>query len=369
MERPLSTVASTPSDRTLPSGLRTARLATVSRLLKSGAPSQTHRRSRSAATFACSENRCVRNTDMLPTVTEENGKWKKTNKARWTFNVYHPRGCLLLALCECARAQREAAWECVCCVAGVVVFVCRVRWCNCAACDFVRCSFHIAVVCILLPRASLSSLLFSFFFVVRICRFFLRNWILGLLERLLQLQCCLLDSARSDSGTAHSRCCCAAAVFFMICSLSATDFSLEVSGTGIAFLVNTRWVFFFVAKERKDGFVPGEGERGSDQGATTVGRLTTLLCWSIKTQWRNNEFARSRRGGDDRNDGTVRGFGGFIGLSDRRPVACSSARASARSCGASNQSRIHHRPRHSICHVVHGACVDVHYPSSWCYPI
>ncbi len=51
MERPLSTVASMPSDRTLPSGLRTARLATVSRLLKSGAPSQTHRRSRSAASL------------------------------------------------------------------------------------------------------------------------------------------------------------------------------------------------------------------------------------------------------------------------------------------------------------------------------
>jgi hypothetical protein len=50
-ERPLSTVASMASDRTLPSGLRTARLATVSRLLKSGAPSQTHRRSRSAATL------------------------------------------------------------------------------------------------------------------------------------------------------------------------------------------------------------------------------------------------------------------------------------------------------------------------------
>ncbi len=135
------------------------------------------------------------------------------------------------------------------------------------------------------------------------------------------------------------------------------------------FLTQGECSFLWRKKERKDGFVPGEGERGSDKGATTVGRLTTLLSWSIKTRWRNNELARSRRGGDDRNDGTVRGFGGFIGLSDGSPVACSSARASARSCGASNQSRIHHRPRHSICHVVHGACVDVHYPSSWCYPL
>jgi hypothetical protein len=63
----------------------------------------------------------------------------------------------------------------------------------------------------------------------------------------------------------------------VICSIGATGFSFEVSGTGIAFLVNTRRVFFFVAKKRKDGFVPGEGERGSDIGATTVGRLTTLL--------------------------------------------------------------------------------------------
>jgi hypothetical protein len=58
-----------------------------------------------------------------------------------------------------------------------------------------------------LERRCLRSF-FPCFFVLQICGklgFFLQKRILGLLESLLQLQCCLIDSARGDSGTAHSR--------------------------------------------------------------------------------------------------------------------------------------------------------------------
>lgn len=327
MERPLSTVASMPSDRTLPSGLRTARLATVSRLLKSGAPSQTHRRSRSATSLLVARTVVSGTRTCCQLSPRKTANEKKTHKARWTFNVYHPRGCILLALCECARAQREAAWECICCVAGVL------RTCGklgfCFSKEFLACLRG------LFSCSAVSSIQLEVIPVPRILVAVVRQ------------------------------------VFFSWSVVWVPQIShWKFLGPESRFLwTQGECSFLWRKKEREDGFVPGEGERGSDKGATTVGRLTTLLSCSIKTRWRNNEFARSRRGGDDRNDGTVCGFGGFIGLSDGSPVACSSVRASARSCGASNQSRIHHRPRHSICHVVHGACVDVHYPSSWCYPL
>ncbi len=79
-----------------------------------------------------------------------------------------------------------------------------------------------------------------------------------------------------------------------------------------------------------------------------------------------HSFCDWRRGGDGGNHAAVCGVGGVVGLFDGSAVACS---ARARTCSTSEHQRIDYWPGDCICHVIHGARVDIHYPSSWCYPL
>lgn len=325
--------------------------------------------------FACTENRCVRNTDLLPTVTEENGKRKKKPRKLDEHSMYIIQEDVFCLHSVNVRALKDRQRGSVFVVSPVFSSL-GVSGAPLQLRSLWFCTLQLSHCCGVHSSSSSVVVLSSFFacfFVVCICGklgFFYKKEFLACLRGFFS--CSAVSSIQLEViPVPRILVAVVRQVFFSWSVVWVPQIShWKFLGPESCFLwTQGECSFLWRKKGRKDGFVPGEGERGSDKGATTVGRLTTLPSWSLKTQWRNNEFARSRWGGDDRNDGTVCGFGGFIGLSDGSPVACSSARASARSCGASNQSRIHHRPRHSICHVVHGACVDVHYPSSWCYPL
>jgi hypothetical protein len=170
MKRPLSTVASMPSDRTLPPGLRTARLATVLRLLKSGAPSQTHRRSRSVASFLVARTVVSGTRTCCQLSPRKTANEKKPTKLDEHLMYIIQEDVFCLHSVNVRGLKDRQRGSVCCCVAGVVVFV----WLGCAAATAHFVILYVAAFTLLwcafffLECRCLRSF-FSCFFVVRTC--------------------------------------------------------------------------------------------------------------------------------------------------------------------------------------------------------
>ncbi len=258
MERPLSTVASMPSDRTLPSVLRTAWLAMVSRLLKSGSPSQTHRRSRSAATLLVARTVVSGTRTSCQLSPRETAKWEKNPTKLDEHLMYIIQEDVFCLHSVNVRAVKERQRGSVFLVSPVLSSLCvsgallqlRSVW---------FCTLQLSHCCGVHSSSSSVVVFAPFFLVFSCCKFVVNSVFFYKKEFLACLRvffsCSAVSSIQLEVIPVPRIlvCCCAAAFFFMIFSMSVTVFSLEVSGTGIAFLVNTKWVFFFVAKERKKG--------------------------------------------------------------------------------------------------------------------